>query len=550
MATKGSTIVLIRGGEGINEPSDALPETISALLEIDSTVPLRNRGLQPDCKRVFDLDFYIAPELMYYMDAENLVLAHRKFGPMYTELKQKIFEAYPLEADNWNTIRVQRIDAHGAGALWVQGVLKVFAALIGRPYESTKRDAVMNLLRQAEIRGTHRGEIWVSMLTDLLSALTELHPDEVGLPCGAFGGTGPSVAAVIGDVLADLKYNIVRVVLVSMPDAFMVNGHTPSETANRLRAVIKVLAPLAVYAGLGWEGVFWHFLGAQMRTIGERFSNVVSRQLAFGCAAAITVAGVPLRNDLEERWMVGMTATNRVPDDEAVSRILQGVDKGLIQLDVVPYNAGSGVRVRVVNPAKLKIWQWELVLPALSAARAGIGRMSLPVEVTVKEGGLFGGKRTAKRSLPVESVPEMDKILQRAGVKSVDRLNEAISFWALTRVEREMLQRVRQMPFGEAFAQIKSNFVQSAREILSDLIFPTVQNLFPPQSTVLEDPATAMFMWGQVNLSADALADALCGYFATVDRSEEERERERKAEAERQAVLYDKVAQQLQAFEG
>jgi|GEM_PF-6651200 hypothetical protein len=550
MATKGSTIVLIRGGEGINEPSDNLPDTISALLEIDSTVPLRNRGLQPDCRKVFDLDFYISSELMYYMDAENLVLAHRKFGPMYTTLKQKIFAAYPLEADNWDTIRAQRIDAHGAGALWVQGVLKVFAALIGRAYEATKRDAAMNLLRQAEVRGSHKGEIWVSMLTDLLSALTELHPDEVGLVCGAFGGTGPSVASVIGDVLADLKYNVVRVMLASMPDAFMVNGHTPPEAANRLRAVLKVMAPLAVYGGLGWEGVVWHYLGAQMRTIGERFSNVVAKQIAFGCAAVITVAGVPLRNDLEERWMVGMTATNRISDEEAVSRILQGVDKGLIQLDVVPYNVGSGVRVRVVNPPKLKIWQWELLLPALSAARAGIGRMSVPVDVIIKEGGLFGGKRTVKRPFPVESVPEMDKILQRAGVKSVDRLNEAISFWALTRVEREMLQRVRQMPFGEAFAQIKANFVQSAREILSDLVFPTAQNLFPPQSTVLEDPATALFMWGQVNLSVDALADVICGYFAPVDRTAEEKEQERAAEAERQAVLYDKVAQQLLTFEG
>lgn len=543
-----SSIALIRGGEGITEPTD-LPEAIAGLLEIDSTVPLRNRGLVPDCKRVFDLDFYLAPELKYYTDAEAYVLAHEKFGLMYEVLKEKIFAAYPLEAQNWDTIRIQRIDAHGAGALWIQGVLKVFAALIGRPYEPTKRDQFIKLARQPKTRGSHKGAIWISMLTDLLASLTELRPDEVGLVCGAFGGTGPSVSAVIGDVLADVKYNVVRVLMVSMPDSFMVNGVTPAETADRLRAVIRVLQPIACYAGLGWNGVFWHFLGGQMRTIGERFSNVVSKQIAYGAAAVITIAGVPLRTDLEERWMVGMTATNRVSDEEAVSRILQGVGRELISLDVVPYNTGSGVRVRVNNPKSLKIWQWELLLPALSAARAGIGRMKLPVDVVVSEGFFGFGRNVEKRSLPVESVPEMDKILARAGVKSVDRLNEAVSFWALTKVEREMMARVRQMPFGEAFAQIRTNFVQTAREILSDLIFPTHANLFPPQSTVLENPAPALFMWGQLNSSADSLADVICGYFAKVDRTAEELERVREAEAKRQQDVMDKVADALARFE-
>jgi len=549
MATKGSTIVLIRGGEGINEPSGELPDAISALLEIDSTVPLRNRGLQPDCKRVFDLDFYIAPELMY-MDAENLVLAHRKFGPMYTVLKQKIFEAYPLEAENWDTIRVQRIDAHGAGALWVQGVLKVFAALIGRPYESSKRDAQVALARTPDTRGEHRGEIWVSMLTDLLSALTELHPDEVGLVCGAFGGTGPSVSAVIGDVLADLKYNIVRVQLISMPDSFMVNGHTSSEVADRLAATIEVLQPLALYAGLGQSGVFWHFLGQQMMTIGERFSNVMALKMRAGVAPAITVVGVPYRADLEERWLVGQSAVHPITEDDARSRIMQGVVTGLVTLDVVPYQTGQGegVRIRVNNPSRLFLWQWELLLPALATARAGIGKMRLEVEQEVKKGGrIFGGKQTVRRTLPVESVPLMDNLLDRAGVKSVDRLVEATAFWALTKVEWLMLERCKMMTFEKAFEQIEATFVQTSREILGELVF--VNPLFPPAGAVFDKPAKAFFMWGQVNLSVKALADQLCGYFAKVDRSAEERQRMMDEEAERQGRIMGLVAEQLAKLE-
>lgn len=544
---QASSIVLIRGGEGIQEPID-LPPSIAAILEIDSRVPLRNRGLTPDCKRVFDLDFYAPENVSYYYQAESLVLTHRKFGPMYQSLKDRIFKAYPIEAKYFDDIKIQRIDAHGAGALWIQGVLKVFVALVGRPYEPTKRDTDSDLPKRIpETKGLHKGEIWVSMLTDLLGALVELQPDEVGLVCGAFGGTGPSVSAVIGDILADAKWNIVRVQLVSMPDAFMVNEHVPPETADRLAAVIQVLQPLAIYAGLGQSGVFWHFLGQEMRTIGERFSNVVSKKLLFGAASAITIVGVPFRSDLKERWLVGQSALHPILEDEALSRLLQGRDFGLITFEAVSYQNGTGVRIRVNNPSKMMLWQWELLLPALAVARSGIGTMLLPVDVVIKKGGLLAKQQIERQNLPVESVPLMDNLLSRAGVSSVDRLAEATAFWALTKVEREMLRRCRQQTFETAFGQIEQGFVQNSREILGDLVFKN--NVFPPASAIFEAPAKAFFMWGQVNSSEKSLADLACGYFAKVDRSVEEKEALAIAEAKRQEQFLNKVAELAARFD-
>ncbi len=548
MAKKASSIVLIRGGEGIQEPTDNLPETVAAMLEIDSTVPLRNRGLTPDCRRVFDLDFYRPLNVTYYYEAELAVLGDRRFAEKYEDLKARIFAAYPLERENWDEIKIQRIDAHGSGALWTQGVLKVFLALIGRPYEPSARDKEVPIQRTPETRGKHKGESWVSMLTDLVTVLTELGPDEVGLACGAFGGTGPSVSAVLGDVLADVKYNTVRVQLVSMPDSFMVSDHTPSEIADRLAAVIEVLQPLALYAGLGQSGVFWHFLGKHMRTVGERFSNVVAKKIAFGAAPAITVVGVPLREDLQDRWLVGHTALNRLPwdgEDGARARLLQAKNAGLVSFEAVAYQTDLGARIRVENPRRCLLWQWELMLPALATARAGIGRYTLPVEVTR---GKWPNKRTRVEELTVESVPLMDTLMQRAGVTDIARLEEATAFWALTKVEREMLTRCRQMTFERAFETIAAEWVQSSREILGDLIFKSP--LFPPQSEVFEDPAKAFFMWGQVNMGARVLADTLCGYFAKVDRSREEAKALREAEEARQADVLERVAEQLAAISG
>ena len=547
MSKSSSSIVLIRGGEGIQEPNDSLPASIAAMLEIDSTVPLRNRGLVPDCKRIFDLDFYRPFDITYYYEAELAIQADKRFAKKYENLKARIFQAYPLEANNWDEIKIQRIDAHGAGALWIQGVLKVFLALIGRAYEATGRDKEMPFRRTSEKKGKYVGEIRVSMLTDLIQALVELGPDEVGLVCGALGGTGPSVSAVLGDVLADLKYNIVRVQLVAMPDSFMVNDHTPSEVADRLAAVIKVLQPLALYAGLGQSGVFWHFLGKHMRTVGERFSNVVAKKMAFGAAPAITIIGVPLREDLEDRWLVGQTALNRLQwdgENGARDRLMQAKGSGLITFETVPYQDDLGVRIRVESPKRLLLWQWELLLPALAAARAGIGRFTLPVEITT--GGLFN-KRKEMREVKVESVPLMDNLMKRAGVTDIARLEEATAFWALTKVERLMLERCRQMTFEKAFETIAAEWVQSSREILGDLVFKSP--LFPPQSEVFEDPAKAFFMWGQVNLGESVLADTVCGYFARVDRSREEAERLRVEEEKRQVEVMERVAQQLASIE-
>lgn len=541
-----STIVLIRGGEGIQEPVN-LPDTIAAMLEIDSEVPLRNRGLVVDCKRVFSLDFYIPDDIRFFWQAEQHVLAARKWGEMYGKLKEKIFKVYPYEKAHWDEILMQRIDAHGAGALWLQGVLKVFLAIIGRNYDPEKRDAQVAISRDPDRKGPHRGEVWVSMFTDVMAALYALKPDEVGLACGAFGGTGPAVSAVLGDILADAGFNVVRVQLISMPDSFMINEHTPAEVADRLAAVIEVLQPLALYDGLGQSGVFWHFLGQQMRTIGERFSNVTALKMRTGAAPAITIVGVPYRSDLQERWLVGQSVLHPITEDEARSRIAQAIAANLVTLDVVPFQTGKGVRVRVNNPNRLLLWQWELLLPALACARSGIGRMKLEVREEVKKGGIFGGKQTLRRELPVESVPLMDNLLSRAGVRSVDRLAEATAFWALTKVERLMLERCKMMTFEKAFEQIEATFVQTSREILGDLVF--VNPLFPPASTVFEIPAKAFFMWGQVNLSCIALADQLCGYFAKVDRSAEERQRMQEEEMARQVRIMDLVAEQLAKIE-
>ncbi len=110
-----------------------------------------------------------------------------------------------------------------------------------------------------------------------------------------------------------------------------------------------------------------------------------------------------------------------------------------------------------------------------------------------------------------------------------------------------MLERCKMMTFEAAFQQIEATFVQTSREILGELIF--VNPLFPPASTVFEQPAKAFFMWGQVNLSVKALADQLCGYFAKVDRSAEERQRMLDEEVTRQGRIMDLVAEQLAKME-
>lgn len=546
MAKKRQLTVIIRGGKGVEESTDGWLDIDGALtsdmerpgviIEVDHDVPLKNRGLVPDCRQVFSVDYYLPRHgARFYGDLEAIVLQSKKFAKLYMKLRDRLFELYPFERDNWDnpthpseSIRVQLVDPHGGGSLIIQGLLKFFVACIGRDYDPMN-DPRDNPERHPELKKRSTGTKTVSLIADLLATLAELEPDEIGLACGSFGATGPSVAMALNELLRVLKNTgVMPVMMIALPETFLVDGNVPVEMAERLSVIVDLMKPCVLMPALGQSGIVWRVMVDHLRTWGELFSNVHAKHLAFKCASALTAVIMPAREDLEARWLMYNIALSNMsaPDATAMLKKYQAV--GRVEFQPVPYERGIGVRVYVRNSRTLKIWEWQELLPALATAQRNLGKSTMLLPVTYEEptGGksLFGGKQTQKvtREKTIESVPLLKAIMSGIGAESVAQVADATSYWALTAVERDMLDQQKMLSFEEAFRMIGEGFTVAVEQYLLKTLF--AKKIFPPTKVTYSEPCQAVAIWSQVNLSNEALPDAIfASMFAPVDRSDEER---------------------------
>lgn len=582
---------IVRIGKGVSEDTKRIENREDViLLNVDADSELNARGLTHDGAENFAIDYYLPlEETSFYWQLELLVEGNKTFGPMWREIKPEIFGADEVEAKNWDnkdhperSIRVQLVDQLGGGGIVTQGVLRILSAFVGRPYEPYRyldeqgnptnvESDQPNLAYDSRddpelhpgLRDRKIGTKRVSLMNDLVEAIGDSGANLVALFGGYDGATGSSGVIALRKAFSAMKqFATIPLISISLPEVFLVNGVVPPEHADRLTVMSKIMDKMIAVAGLGEDGIFWQVVVDNLRTWGGLYSNVNKPAMIRGCAPVLTVIILPQRSDLEPRWLMHLIATTKLASApeaalaEAQTRVNTFVAQSKLQLVGVRQGADWGVEIKCPAAKSLTINEWEYIAPALAEMQRNTGKVNFEVEVKeLQPDNRFwrsGQMRevSVRRMKPVSGVPLIQALAKGVGAETVADLGDKVGYWTLLAVEKALIARHGDLPFGKAFDQIygtetlPAEFAPIVKEwIVSGLFAKRVVN---PTPMTYKDPTTVV-VWGQVDVGAETLPDLIFEQvFAKVDRSVADTERLAKKE---QARLAQREARTLRMLE-
>ncbi|KKW40504.1 MAG: hypothetical protein UY91_C0042G0001 [Parcubacteria group bacterium GW2011_GWB1_55_9] len=575
-ALKGK-VAIVRCGKAIDE-STTLAEKNSdvVFIDIDSETELAQRGKVHDGWRSFAIEYYFPRTgAAVYGDLEMILLADPRFRDLFAEIKEGVFKHVKAEADNWenladpaDSLKAQPLENLGGGGAVYLGALRIGAAVRGRDYQPNRLlpsgvpnpdyDMRDDLTENPHLPKRTENVRTVSLLSDLLAALKRERVKIVVIAGGFDGATGSSCLIVLGKLLMPVKsFSTVPLCMCTLPEYFLVKGKVPAPHADRLNAMNHLLGRCGVLAGMGQGGIVWKAVADHAGTWGGLYVNVYNLSKTLQCAPVLTVAAMPLRDDLETRFLLGLMALSDMPLDQARETILRyasDTERNRVRLKAKPYRSDVGVEITVVNSDRLLIHQWQELMPALTVFHRHLGEDNVTLPVTydktvVKEHWLFG-KHTEKvrvtEEKPIQSVVIINALLDGLGAKQVADLRRRPEAWAVLIPEARMIEGHQMKTFADGFAAMDRDFSTFMTEILLKGLFD--QYVYNPTVYVYDDedlPKTVL-AWGVINAGTDAYADKVLGeLFAKVDRSVEEAAALAALEREREAKVQQQTAQAM-----
>ncbi len=575
-------VAIIRCGKAIDEPT-ALAEKRSdvVFINIDSETELRQRGLVHDGWRNFAIEYYFPrARVAVYGDLEALLLEDPRFRDLFAEIKANVFKYVRSEADNWenssdpaDSLKAQPLENLGGGGAMYLGGLRIGGAARGRdfepntmlpsgipnPYYDMRDDPIENphLPQRSENVRT------VSLLSDLLAALKRERVKIAVIAGGFDGATGSSCLMVLGKLLAPVKsFSTVPLCMCTLPEYFLVKGKIPSMHADRLNAMIGLLVRCGVLAGMGQGGIVWKVIADNAGEWGALYVNVYNlhksaqQKGAVGPAPVLTTAVMPLRDDIQTRFLLGLMTLSDMSQDKAreiVLRYASAEEKNRVLLKAKPYRRSVGVEITVRASDKLLIHQWEELMPALTFYHRHIGEddVTLPVKLKrrVKNSGWFGfgdSEKEVEEEKPIQSVVVINALLDGVGVKQVADLQRRPEVWVTPIPEAKLILTHQMKTFEDCFAAIFRDYPTFMTEILLKGLFD--QYVYNPTVRVYDEeglPKTVV-IWGMVNVGSEMYADKVLGeIFAPIDRSAEEAARLAEAERVREVKVQQQTNQAM-----